>query len=280
MLRVRGNELSINQIKKVLTEFEEMQGLRVLITGGEPLLHNWFREINKMLPDFLLRKILFTNGLLLKKEIVKNLNVDEIQISIDGLENAHDALRGKGTFRRAIKAIELSIDSGFEVSVSTMIHPKNLNDLDKMKKLFRKVGIKEWTVDVPCITGRLIKNAEFHISPEEAGKYLAYGYGEGFHAGAFHPGELAETSSFGCGLHLMSISADGSISKCTFYSDRPAGTIKNGLRKCWKKIKPIRLDKLECDCRHIEECRGGCRYRAELLGNPLGKDIYRCAFYK
>ena len=266
----KDKELSLSQIRKVLGEFEEMQGLRVLITGGEPLLHSRFEKINEMLPQFCIRKILFTNGLLLSKKTLKNLNVDEIQISIDGLEKAHESLRGKGTFKKAIEAVKSAIDTGFEVSISTMVHPENLGDFDKMEALFKGLGIKDWTVDVPCISGRLEKNAEFHISPEKGGKYLAYGYGDGLHSGA---------SGFACGLHLMSVMADGRTAKCTFYADRDAGNIKDGLRECWQKIKPIRLTELKCDCKHIELCRGGCRYRAELLGESMGKDLYRCALY-
>ncbi len=264
------HELSIEQIRNILRELEKMQGLRVLITGGEPLLHSKFDEINRMLPEFFLRKILFTNGFLLGKKILRNLNVNEIQFSIDGLEDSHDAIRGKGNFRSSMDAIERALDSGFEVSVSTMVHAKNLGDFDEMQRLFTNMGIKDWAVDVPCITGRLKENAEFQISPEQGGKYLRYGYGGGLHEGA--PG-------YACGLHLMSVSADGRVSRCTFYSDNSVGTIDDGLKECWQRINPVRLDELKCDCEYIESCRGGCRYRAWLSGDPLGKDLYRCALY-
>lgn len=267
----RGSrELSLTEIKNILNEFEEIQGLRILITGGEPLLHSRFGRINKILPEFLIRKSLFTNGLLLTKEILGKLNVDEIQISIDGLEDAHDSLRGKGTFRLSMDAIKRSIDSGFEVSVSTMVHTKNHGDFDEMERLFKNIGIKDWTVDVPCLTGRLKENTEFQITPEQSGKYLRYGYGNGLHAGA---------SGFACGLHLMAVMSDTSVSKCTFYSDKAVGRIEDGLRVCWQRMQPIRLDELKCDCKHIESCRGGCRYRAELFGDLFGKDLYRCSFY-
>jgi radical SAM protein with 4Fe4S-binding SPASM domain len=263
------DELSVKQIKETLKEFEQMQGLRVLITGGEPLLHSKFEEVNEMLPQFSVRKVLFTNGLLLKERI-KKLNVEEIQVSIDGLEDAHDSLRGKGTFKAAMKAVNLSLDYGFHVSIATMVHLGNLDDFEKMEKLFKNMDIREWTVDVPCITGRLKENREFQIRPEEGGRYLRYGYGGGIHTSA---------SGFACGLHLMAVMADGKVAKCTFYSDNPAGRVEEGLRTCWQRIKPIRLDELECDCEYIESCRGGCRYRAQLFGNPLGKDFDRCALY-
>jgi radical SAM protein with 4Fe4S-binding SPASM domain len=264
------SELSIKQIRAILKEFEQMQGLRVLITGGEPLLHSKFEEINEMLPQFLLRKVLISNGILLDEKRIERLNVDEIQISIDGLENAHDSLRGKGTYRLAMKAAQCSLDHGFHVSIATMIHPKNLTDFDEMERLFKDMGIKEWAVDVPCITGRLEQNTEFQISPEIGGRYLKYGYGGGLHTA--NPG-------FACGLHLMTVMADGKAAKCTFYSDNAVGSVEEGLRTCWQRIEPIRLDELKCDCAFIESCRGGCRYRAALSGDLRGKDPYRCALY-
>ena len=264
------NELSVDQVKKVLREFEEMQGLRVLITGGEPLVHSKFHEINEMLPDFLIRKVLFTNGVLLKKENLKALKVDEIQVSLDGFEPAHDKIRGSGTFKRTLEAMKHALDAGFDVSVSTMVHKYNRADFDNMEELFKKMGIKDWTVDVPCFIGRLKENEEFSVSPEESGKYLGYGYGNGLHS---------STEGYGCGLHLMAVMADGSIAKCSFYRDQPVGTVDHGLKTAWGKIQPVRLKDLECDCEYLEVCRGGCRYRAELIEGKSGKDPYRCMLY-
>ena len=264
------SELSVKQIETILGEFEAMQGLRVMITGGEPLMHGSFQKINAMLPGFFVRKVLFTNGLLLDQSLLKILNVDEIQISIDGLEDAHDALRGKGTFKKALHAVEQAVGSGFEVSIATMVHNKNLGDFDKMDRIFGKMGIKDWTVDIPCLTGRLRDNPDFMIPPEVGGKYLKYGHGEGLHGGA---------GGYACGLHLMAVMSDGRIAKCSFYGDKPVGSIKEGLRECWRKIKPLRLADLQCDCDAVEICRGGCRYRASQQGNPLGKDLYKCYFY-
>ena len=267
---VEPRELGLVQVRSVLREFEEMQGLRVLLTGGEPLLHSRFEEINEMLPDLFLRKVLFTNGVLLRKDVLNRLKVHEIQVSIDGMAAAHDALRGAGTWDVALDAVRRALDAGFEVSVSTMVHAGNLGDFDTMEKLFKSLGIKDWTVDVPCTAGRLRDNREMTVSPEEGGKYLGYGYGGGMHATG--PG-------YACGLHLMAVLPDGTAAKCTFYGDRSVGTIGEGLRTCWQRIRPVRLDSLDCRCEYIEACRGGCRYRAELLENPQGRDLYRCSLY-
>jgi len=263
-------ELTHERIKRVLDEFEEMQGLRLLITGGEPLLHREFPEINGLLGHYALRKILFTNGTLITGDVLRSLNVDEIQISLDGLEGGHDAIRGKGTFKKTMKGIEMALVAGFDVSISTMVHSMNLDDFDGMERLFRDIGIKEWSVDVPCVVGNLGDNPLFQLRPETAGRYLRYGFGGGLHGG---------DEGFGCGLHLASVTPEGGVAKCTFYGDFPAGNIDEGLEVCWKRIKPIRLDGLKCDCPVRDVCRGGCRYRAGLTGDDRGRDLYRCFAY-
>lgn len=260
-------ELSLHEITSVLDEFEGMQGLRVLISGGEPLMYSEFERLNEYLRDYPLRIVLLTNGLLLTEKRLCNLSVDEIQISIDGIGSAHEAIRGKDTYQRTIDAMKRAIDHGFQVSVSTMIHSQNLDQFEEMEKLFRSLGVKEWTVDVPCMSGRM--SEELFLPPEVAGRYLQYGYGGGFHGGA---------EGYGCGVHLVSVLPDGSVAKCAFYADRSVGHISEGLENCWKKLAPIKIDELdECkSCPFVTDCRGGCRFRAELLGNPEGKDLYKC----
>jgi radical SAM protein with 4Fe4S-binding SPASM domain len=264
------NELSPQTVRAVLREFEELQGLRVLLTGGEPFLHAKFDEINEMLPDFFLRKVLFTNGLLLNKSVLSGLKVDELQVSIDGLEPAHDRVRGQGTFKRSLEAVRLALDAGFDVSISTMVHRENLADFDRMERLFKGMGIKDWTVDIPCMTGRLADNNDLQVTAEEGGKYLGYGFGGGLHSTGV---------GYGCGLHLMAITAEGKAAKCTFYKDAAVGMVGEGLRTLWRRIRPIALSELSCKCQYLEICRGGCRYRAELCEGKGGKDLYRCMLY-
>jgi len=151
-----------------------------------------------------------------------------------------------------------------------MVHSQNLQDFDAMDRMFREMEIRDWTVDVPCAEGNLTDNPIFSLPPEQAGKYLGYGFGEGLHGGG---------QGYACGLHLMSVMADGSCAKCAFYAQSPSGHISEGLAECWCRVRPIKIEELACDCDYIDACRGGCRYRAELLGDPTGKDLYRCGFH-
>jgi radical SAM protein with 4Fe4S-binding SPASM domain len=211
--------------------------------------------------------VLVTNGLLLTDRIIQTLNVDEVQVSIDGMEEAHDSLRGPGSFRRAMDALRRCTGAGMDASAATMVTRRNMGDFPAMEETFRGLGLRDWTVDVPCSAGRMSDNPDLAVSPAEGGPLLGYGFGGGFHGG---------TTGFACGLHLAAVSAGGNVARCTFYADRPAGHISEGLRSCWSKIRPVRLDELTCDCRLAEQCRGGCRYRAETLEGPGGRDLYKC----
>lgn len=278
-----SKELPLESVMQTIKEFEEMQGLRLLVTGGEPLMHSCFEELNNALTEFSVRKILFTNGLLLTKDKLSRLNFDEVQFSIDGMQKGHDALRGSGTYVRVIENLEAALDSGIDVSVATMVHKANLDEFDDMRALFESIKLKDWTVDVPCAAGNLSRNEHLYVTPDEAGKYFSYGFSSGMHG---------SSSGYACGLHLASVLSDGTVAKCAFYRDIPAGKAVDGLAACWQKIAPIKLSELECaavSCPHIEECRGGCRYRAgaadsaestrKFTGISLLRDVYKCRAY-
>jgi MoaA/NifB/PqqE/SkfB family radical SAM enzyme len=70
-----------------LEEFEEIQGLRFLLSGAEPLLHPYFWEVNEVLRDYAFRSVLLSKGTLISNEIAKKLRIHEVQISLDGVTN-------------------------------------------------------------------------------------------------------------------------------------------------------------------------------------------------
>jgi len=250
-----------------LEEFEEIQGLRLLISGGEPLLHPHFWETNEILRNYAFRSILLSNGTLITKEVAKKLRVHEIQLSLDGMKEGHESLRGKGTFEKTITAIDHLQEANLRVSVATMIHRKNLSEFDQLASLLQSKHIEEWNVDVPCLEGRLKTNQDFLVSPSEAGRFLEYGFGGGFHGA---------TKNSTCGAHLCAIIPNGAVCKCGLFSGEPVGSIEEGLRTCWARIPRIALKDLTCKCPVTEECRGGCRYRAKIQGDLFQPDLFQC----
>lgn len=260
-------DLSTAQIERVLKEFEEIQGLRLLLSGGEPLLHPYFWEVNDILRNYAFRSILLSNGARITKEVAKRLCVHEAQISLDGMKEGHESLRGNGTFNKAVKAIDHLQEANIQVSVATMIHRRNLKEFDPLASLLQSKDIREWNVDVPCLEGRLKENQEFWVTAAEAGRLLNYGYGGGWHG---------SKNNSTCGAHLCAILPNGRVAKCGLFAEEAVGSIEEGLRICWQRIPRIRLEDLTCNCSEIEACRGGCRYRAKIHGGLLQPDPFQC----
>jgi radical SAM protein with 4Fe4S-binding SPASM domain len=271
-LQVPGKlEIDPGIFEKAVSQFEEMGGLKLMISGGEPLIHSRFWELMEILPSYDLRVVVLSNGTLIDKTTAKKLSgfVQEVQISIDGIQS-HDLLRGKGSYARSMKGISNLNESGIPVSIATMAHRFNTGEFDKMENLFSKTGAISWSVDVPCVVGRLCENRDFVLDLEEAAKFLKYGFGAGAHE---------STGDHTCGSHLCSVAPDGSVSKCGFFENEPAGDV-NDLRSAWENICKSslwKLDELECkDCVVLHECKGGCRFRAKQYKGILAPDPLMC----
>ncbi|MEN2985176.1 MAG: radical SAM protein [Thermodesulfovibrionaceae bacterium] len=265
-------DLPFEKIKRVLTDFEELQGLRVLITGGEPLLHPEFDKINDFIKDIALRKILFTNGTLIDERLLSKLNVHELQISLDGMEQGHEALRGSGTFEKTLSAIKKAKDFNFDVSVATVIHKENLNEFEELEALIKDLNVREWIVDALSIKGNLDQNKMLWVLPEIAGKIMSK-YG-------FTLNEHPKVEEYGCGAHLLCILANGEATFCSLYDNESLGSVDEGLESLWRRKNQFLVETLECyriNCPFLKECRGGCRFRATTLSNRLdAPDLFKC----
>lgn len=267
-----GNlEMDIDIFEKAVSQFETMGGLKLMVSGGEPLLHSGFWELMDILPSYELRVVVLSNGTLIDESAARKLSVyaDEVQVSIDGI-CSHDLLRGKGSYKRSMKGISNLVKSGIPVSIASMIHKFNTGEFEEMEKLFSGLGAISWSVDVPSVTSALAENQEFVLDINEAVRYLNYGFGAGTHE---------STGDYTCGSHMCSVSPDGSVSKCGFFEDRPAGDVKN-LRSAWEELCRkylFTLDELDCrDCSKIKNCRGGCRFRAERYRGIYAPDPVMC----
>jgi radical SAM protein with 4Fe4S-binding SPASM domain len=251
----RANHLELPRAVSITRQFSEMGGLRLLISGGEPLLYPDLSAYIDKIRDFRIRRILFTNGTLLTREFFDDLAVDEIQFSLDGWQKGHDALRGSGAFQRTINGVHLALDAEIPVSFATMIHRGNLDEFDRMKAFMAETGALEWGIDILTVSGTLSRHQDLSVPCEEAAPLMEYAFGGGYHGSA---------DGYACGRHLMAVMPDGQAVKCGFYRNEPLGDAASSLSGCWSRMPHIPLGDLVCaGCSVIEECRGGCRFRAK-----------------
>ena len=273
-------DMPVERIERILTEFDTMQGLRLLVSGGEPPLHPQFAEINELFDRFSFRTIILSNGALFEdRSLVERLKAHEVQVSLDGVGPSHDALRGAGSYEKALGGLQTLASADIDVSVATMAHAANADDFDELEAVVKSVGAKEWNIDAPAKAGRWGRNGRSGPSGDaDDARALSLDrigaiFGRGFGGGAHFSGE----AGWACGAHLCAVMADGTVCKCGFYANSPSGSTDAGLLGCWQNTPRLKTESLRCDCDMVEECRGGCRYRAEVAGDPLGVDPVMCA---
>lgn len=264
----RSGELALKDALSITRQFSEMGGLKLMISGGEPLLYMDLNQFIKETADLKLRRVMLTNGTLINSHNITWLNLDEIQFSLDGMKKGHDMIRGKGTFDQTIKGAHLAQEAGIPLSFATMIHKGNIDEFDTLHELIQEFNALEWNIDVPVLSDHFGNHQDLFVPYETAVPFMEYSFGGGAHS---------SSDGYACGRHLLTILPTSDAVKCGFYGDQSLGDARKGLKECWLKLKHIKLDHLECkDCQVINECAGGCRFRAP---SPLAPDRVMCTLY-
>lgn len=93
-------------------------------------------------------------------------------------------------------------------------------------------------------------------------------WGQGVHEGA---------AGYACGTHLASVLPSGFLVKCDYYAGVTGGGVAGGLRRAWEDLPRALLEGVCVGCDLLQECGGGCRYRALLLKGEGGPDPVMCA---
>nr|MDD3720747.1 radical SAM protein [Candidatus Gracilibacteria bacterium] len=105
---------------------------KVYFTGGDPWLYPKFKDIVEYSLKNGLKVSLFGNyHLLTDKNIawLKEKGINFYQLSIEGLENKHEEIRGKGTFKEVVKAIEKLENNNIQSLVNMTVSKWNINEV-------------------------------------------------------------------------------------------------------------------------------------------------------
>ena len=210
----QADDLPLQEALKIAREFSLHGGLRLLISGGEPLLYSYLEEFIASTHNLPIRRILITNGTLITAQNISALNVEEVQFSLDGWQHGHEMLRGPGSFALTMRGIEAVRNADIAISIATMVHRGNIDEFERLQKFTEEIGAREWGVDALCEAGSLRLNPGLTIPYREVAPLLAYAYGGGYHG---------SSDGFACGRHLMTVTPTGTALKCGFYGDAPAG---------------------------------------------------------
>lgn len=86
-----------------------MKMLKVILSGGEVLLREDLPQLIEGVCRNNMRFSLLSNGYFFEDRhavmLKESGRCNSVQISVDGVEEVHDAIRGRGSFARAVRAI-------------------------------------------------------------------------------------------------------------------------------------------------------------------------------
>lgn len=140
-----SGELSTVEAKKFIDDCAAFKVPVLLLSGGEPLLRPDVFELVEHARARGIRTTFSTNGTLIDKDIarrIKDLGVGYVGISLDGLDKAHDAFRGKeGAFELALRGIRNCIEIGQRVGLRFTINKHNFHDLPNIFRLIEEEQI-------------------------------------------------------------------------------------------------------------------------------------------
>jgi AdoMet-dependent heme synthase len=267
------------------------------VTGGEPLLRPDLFELLAALQGRAIAVHLLTNGTLIDRPTADRLRMAEIatvQVSMDGLEPVHDAIRGAGSFQAARAGTEHLVAAGLAVTINMTLSRRNADSIAEMIELAAALRVQRLGFSrlVPAGRGQSFL-AETLARDEVAELYrriflLETGSvelvtGDPVAAQLRRPtaGDCGETPLGGCaaGLFGLTVAADGTVMPCRRLPLAIGNIRKQSLRAIWATSDILaQLRERECyrgrcrTCLRWAVCRG-CRAIAHAhTGDFLAED--------
>jgi MoaA/NifB/PqqE/SkfB family radical SAM enzyme len=171
---VRTDELTCDEWLRIIDEVKADFGtssIQLCITGGEPLLNHDFFAIMSHAHEQGFSWGMTSNATLITPQVARQLadvGMGTISVSIDGLRDTHDKLRGlKGGYDRAMAGIQNLIDVGTfsAVQVTTVVNHANIDQLDELFRIMDGLDIDSWRVINLEPIGRALLRPDLMLTP-------------------------------------------------------------------------------------------------------------------
>jgi MoaA/NifB/PqqE/SkfB family radical SAM enzyme len=138
-------ELSDEALDRHLASIRRLHVRRVMLTGGEPLLHSNLWRLCERLRGLDIRLTLVTTGLLLEAHEARVAElIDEVVISVDGAADVHDAIRRvPGAFARIVRGVAaLRRRKTHPRSIArSVVQQRNYRSLDDTIRAVHEMGV-------------------------------------------------------------------------------------------------------------------------------------------
>ena len=290
-------DMPFEDFEKVLLRVKESfdsHKVMIVISGGEPLMRPDIEKCGKRIKQLEFPWGMVSNGWLMTPAKIQSLleaGMRSATISLDGLEEEHDWMRGvPGSFKTASEAIRiLTAVPGFTFDVVTCVNSRNFPKLNELKEYLISLGLKAWRIFTVFPVGRAANDPELQISDsqyrelmdfivatrKEGRIHLSYAC-EGF-LGPYEGKVRDHMYTCQAGLSVASVRIDGAISGCTSIRGHfDQGNIyRDDFIDVWEnRFEPFRnrewMHREKCaSCRSWRYCRGNGMHLRDDDGNLI-----------
>ena len=306
------NELAWADKVRVLDSiaaFEDRYGGRVgrfVLTGGDPLASPDWRRLCLELSRRGKRTALLGNPETLTDTVIAqlaDLGIEGFQISLDGLAEGHDRIRGRGRFAVALDRLEKLNQAKIPTWVMFTCFPSNSKSLIPLIRfLEQETGVTGFNFEIGCSQGNARTHLPGGFSPSELKRLLGEVAGEKKRMAArggrmligeksaffklvhyenerFHPVFAAGRSvADGClaGWHGITLLGDGTVLPCRRLPIPVARLPEQTFEDAFLGADTMRRFRrrqsyTQCgDCDFYQWCRGCPALAQGMTGNPFG----------
>lgn len=303
----RADELTTEECIDLVRQLRALGVGEVTLLGGEVYLRPDFVLVVRAIREAGMACAITTGARMLTRERIAAMTeagVSSVNISIDGMRETHDRLRGvTGSWDRAFAAISDLRAAGVAVHVNTQINRLSMADLDPLLHELHAAGIRGWQLQITAPFGNAGDHPEILLQPYMyielferldalvlAAARLGVKIWPANNLGYFGPLEAklrklqkrgAHYKGCGAGRHQIGIEAHGAIKGCPSLGgpENIGGNIReHSLRTLWERSEQIAYTRERteaelwgycAECYYATVCRAGCTATAEpLLGRP------------
>lgn len=269
--------------------------ITVAITGGEPIMRKDLERAGERITRMGFPWGIVSNGWALNRKRMNSLldaGMKSLTVSLDGLEDSHDWLRGKkGSFHRAVNALHHAAESSIPIfDAVTCLTQRNVDHLSEVRDLLTGIGVKRWRLfsifpkgraegqDELKLTGSQLRGVmDFITESRKAGTIHASYSCDGF-LGRYEKEVRDDFMFCRAGIGVASVLIDGSISACpSLRADYIQGNIyRDDFLDVWEnRFQTMRKREWTktgvcADCRYWKWCLGnGLHLRDEKTGELI-----------
>lgn len=296
-------DLSTKEWCDIIDELYKNGVCTVKITGGEPFLRTDLNEIINRLEKRHINYIVYTNGFYIEKSIawLKKLQyLDVVRVSIDGLSQINDSIRGKGAWTTAINSIKLLLFNKIPCEINYTITMENYKDLPKLSQYLidNKIDVQIHTGFIKY-AGNAMRNSSQCFFDNES-LYKVASQIKKYEEQRKNITELTLLKpiyyelfgkTFGCpaGRTSMIIKQDGTVLPCGILPKDQfncGNILYDSFLKIWDCPNMLQFGNLSVlegckQCPNLfKNCTGGCRGNSFNVFNSINSCDINCSVYK